>query len=316
VRSACFDDEPFLIEYTFVNQNEIKKTESDSYIFPSGRCHYDLFLEIDSANESSTFTLQNLDNTNFRLTIDKNAGNFLSMTLVKISQQTPIMQDQLQFYQGPILNNDQRMLHAEFFGWNDDQVQSFSMQDVARFRAQLNTGCQIYGHMFIRKVPGNFHISTHHKGIALSAIPEAIITARHRINLLEITRENGEVTQGYYLKSTNPIDGLTTIGVTVGTDVEYYMKILGSKYKHVIWGEKELYQYVAHINFTPSRRNIPKIEFKYEFDPVSMNYTNYRSSFSNFLVSLCAIVGGIVASSILVNQIMLSKQRVGDSSDY
>ena len=168
--------------------------------------------------------------------------------------------------------------------------------------------------MFVRKVPGNFHISTHNKGLALTAIPEANITARHKINLLEITKEDSEITQGYYIKTTNPLDGMMTTWMTTGIDVEYYLKVLDSTYNHAIWGQKRLFEYVAHANFIPSRANIPKIEFKYEFDPISMNYTHYRSNFVNFLISLCAIIGGIVASSVLLDKLYSQKLAKVESS--
>ena len=44
----------------------------------------------------------------------------------------------------------------------------------------------MFGHFYIKKVPGNFHISTHGKGQAL-VLFNSVISAGHKIHLLEFT---------------------------------------------------------------------------------------------------------------------------------
>ena len=45
------------------------------------------------------------------------------------------------------------------------------------------------------------------------------------------------------------------------------------------------------------------VEFKYDFDPVSMKYTDGRETLSKFIISLLAIIGGIYATSTFVDRI-------------
>jgi len=177
---------------------------------------------------------------------------------------------------------------------------------VAYLNDKIGTGCQIVGTMYVKKVPGNFHISTHHKGLALQHILDKNITARHKIHLLEFTKEDGEITLGKYVKTSNFLDG-TMLPPPVAHDIHYYMKIVGSTYKHSIWGEKKFYEYVAHVDVTPKQRNVILLEFKYEFDPISMKYINGRKSLTGFFVSLLAIIGGIFASSTLIDRILERK---------
>jgi hypothetical protein len=63
-------------------------------------------------------------------------------------------------------------------------------------------GCQLYGHFFIKKVPGNFHISFHGKGMAALFLPQDF-PIDHTINLLEFTQEKEELTLGRIVASTN-----------------------------------------------------------------------------------------------------------------
>jgi len=53
----------------------------------------------------------------------------------------------------------------------------------------------MFGHFFIKRVPGNFHISTHGKGVG-QIIFEKTLSAGHKINLLEFTTADGELTHG------------------------------------------------------------------------------------------------------------------------
>jgi hypothetical protein len=176
---------------------------------------------------------------------------------------------------------------------------------VEFFKQKMGKGCQIVGTMFVKKVPGNFHISTHHKGLALQHV-ERNITAKHKIHLLEFTKEDAEITLGKYSKTSNFLDG-TLLPPPIAHDIHYYMKIIGSTYKHSIWGEKRFYEYVAHVDVTPKQRNVILLEFKFEFDPISMRYVNGRKSLAGFFVSLLAIIGGIFASSTLLDRILERK---------
>ena len=53
------------------------------------------------------------------------------------------------------------------------------------------------GHFFIKRVPGNFHISTHGKGIG-TILFDKTLSAGHKINLLEFTTADGDLTLGSY----------------------------------------------------------------------------------------------------------------------
>ena len=74
---------------------------------------------------------------------------------------------------------------------------------------ELKRGCQIYGHLFIKKISGNIHIGLHGKGLA-SLFSQEHINLTHKVNLFEITGENEKLTLGKLL-NTNNLDKTETI---------------------------------------------------------------------------------------------------------
>lgn len=54
------------------------------------------------------------------------------------------------------------------------------------------------------------------------------ISAAHKINLLEFTTEDGEVTRGYLSPRSNSLDGHDNFKMDIGMDTEYFLKIVTS----------------------------------------------------------------------------------------
>jgi len=100
----------------------------------------------------------------------------------------------------------------------------------------------MFGHFYIKKVPGNFHISTHGKGMGLMFYNTAV-SAAHLIHLLEFTEEKGEMTHGYYSPSSNILDGKDHFKLEIGMDAEYYLKLVSSEYVSRFWGYKRFYEF-------------------------------------------------------------------------
>ena len=59
-----------------------------------------------------------------------------------------------------------------------------------------------------------------------------VVSAAHRIHLLEFTTEDGEVTRGALSTRLNALDGVDHFKMDVGMDTEYYLKIVTSEYVH------------------------------------------------------------------------------------
>ena len=132
----------------------------------------------------------------------------------------------------------------------------------------------------------------------------AVVSAAHRIHLLEFTTEDGEVTRGALSTRSNALDGVDHFKMDVGMDTEYYLKIVTSEYVHPLWGSQGFYEFSNQQNIVDRDPRVPKVEFKYTFDPISIRHQNKRRGFLEFVVQLCAIIGGIFAFSTLLSTIM------------
>eukprot|EP01017_Pseudomicrothorax_dubius_P010576 TRINITY_DN13792_c0_g1_i2.p1 TRINITY_DN13792_c0_g1~~TRINITY_DN13792_c0_g1_i2.p1 ORF type:complete len:161 (+),score=18.45 TRINITY_DN13792_c0_g1_i2:72-554(+) len=153
--------------------------------------------------------------------------------------------------------------------------------------------------MFVKKIPGSFIISTHGKGLGLKMMNFAT-SPSHVIHTLEFTTATGDTTNGAYTKNTNLLDG-TKLNAEADMDVEYYLKLTSSIYEHPIWPTHRFYEYIAFQNIVGRDPQVAKLEFKYEFDPISMRYSAKNHTITGFLVSLCAIIGGVFATISYLN---------------
>jgi len=304
-RSDCTAPASTMVQMEFngvENQAEIKDLKE--IFFSIAECKKSFALKIVQVSEDlSEIVLESLNSLESQIKIRLNGNNLFNLTLQQFSGNS----EKATFVKSnmPVITNG-RMLHAEFYGFEDRKPTVIRTEDVAKFEALLGKGCQIAGTMFLKQVPGNFHISTHHKGLPLQYSAKDI-TARHKVNFLEFTRETESVTEGKLgskIKTNYLSEKDDVTAPAIGHDVEYYLKIVGSQFNHPIWGEKNFYEYVSHVNIVPKEKNVIRIEFKYEFDPISMRYTDGRKSLTNFIVSLLAIIGGMFATSSLLDRII------------
>ena len=68
-------------------------------------------------------------------------------------------------------------------------------------------------------------------------------------------------------------------------DVEYYLKLVTSEYVDGLWGPQPFYEFSRHENVVARDPNVPKIEFKYEFDPISIRHRKIGRSLPELIVS-------------------------------
>lgn len=87
-------------------------------------------------------------------------------------------------------------------------------------------------------------------------------------------------------------------------DLDYYIKIVGTKYENIFTSDKECYQFTALKASSINNPQIPAVSFKYEFDPISMRYYWKNASFTSLFISIFGIVGGVFAFSKLFNSIL------------
>ena len=94
--------------------------------------------------------------------------------------------------------------------------------------------------------------------------------------------------------------------------VEYIIDITETEYEDttgaidVVTGKKEMYSGFEYrsMKTTLITGGMGAIWFKYDISPLKVHYTMYHQSWADFLVHLCAIVGGTFAAAGIIESIL------------
>ena len=86
---------------------------------------------------------------------------------------------------------------------------------------------------------------------------------------------------------------------------QYYLDIVSTKVR-TRWMHSDTFQFSVselsrQIDHSSGSHGMPGIFFKYDFSPVCVIINEHKISFGKFLLRLCAIIGGIFATSCIVN---------------
>lgn len=125
----------------------------------------------------------------------------------------------------------------------------------------------------------------------------------HVIHQLEFTTEEGEATRGSIWATTSGLDGFGMLNATNSQSVVYYLKLVPSVYTHPFWGEKKFYQFAADYSVSENGFASSTVEFKYDIDPVVIEFRQKYKSITEFVIELSGIIGGIFALSMFIDRI-------------
>ena len=167
--------------------------------------------------------------------------------------------------------------------------------------------CRIFGHVEVNKIAGNFHITAgqavpHPQGHAhLSAfVPSHLLNFSHRIDRFAF----GDVAPGI----VNSLDGTLHVTHDPHYMSQYYLKVVPTEFVSRFYTYKTNQYSVTEqnrsINHMKGSHGLPGIFFKYDLNPLMVTITQKKRSFVMFLVRLCAIVGGVFATSGMISQFM------------
>lgn len=152
-------------------------------------------------------------------------------------------------------------------------------------------GCLIFGHMLLKRIPGNFHFSINQVGQMMMTTGILDIDASHKIHHLQFTDPE------YSPPSIEgPLDGYFSDRSYV---TQYYLKVVPA----ILPNGARYYESSGHSN-TISGTHPPEVSFSYDVDPITTVFS-YPKSFSEYLVSLCALIGGWYAITLLLSKILI-----------
>ena len=167
--------------------------------------------------------------------------------------------------------------------------------------------CRLHGSFTVKKLAGNFHITTgrsvpHPQGHAHLNInvPRDAVNYSHRVDQLAF----GPPIPG----ALNPLDSAHKVVTDRNHQFQYYMQVVPTKFR-------TLHNYLSTNQYSVRERNrtidhrggshgMAGIFFKYDISPLMVEVREVRRPFWQFMVRLSGIVGGIFATSGMLNALV------------
>jgi len=173
------------------------------------------------------------------------------------------------------------------------------LMDPSRLAA-IKEGCNLFGFLEVNKVAGNFHVAP---GKAFQSAQGQLVHEfkpfdTHTYN---VSHQIHSLSFGvHYPNRVNPLDGATAILRNGSGVFQYFVKVVPTTYHFASSGKRsiESCQYSVTDQFKsahdPSKGFVlPGVFFIYDISPIMVKFTEKQPSFTYFLTSLCAIVGGV-----------------------
>jgi len=200
-----------------------------------------------------------------------------------------------------------------------------SYDDVKR-QIENGEGCEVNGHVFVHKVPGNIHFSIHNEKMTeiVQRLQNDGIYLNYAHKILDFTfgtpdAKASEIQRKFPEIVLYPLEGSSmNEEIRLAIAYQYYLNVVRAKV--MLRGEEvEAYQYTISRSFGITR-DFPALFFKYEMSPLYVRYELKEKSIWHFLVNICAIIGGVYTAFSILDAIIYSsvsrifKHRIGKLS--
>jgi len=170
----------------------------------------------------------------------------------------------------------------------------------------IKEGCNLDGHLEVNKVAGNFHLAP---GKAFQT-PQGQLVHEFKpfdTHFYNVSHVIHHLSFGvHYPGQINPLDDSQSILSTGSGVFQYFIKVVPTTYKFVSGKSVSSCQYSVTDQFKsahdPSKGFVlPGVFFIYDISPIMVQFTEKRKTFTYFLTSLCAIVGGVFTVAGIVD---------------
>lgn len=168
-------------------------------------------------------------------------------------------------------------------------------------------GCQIYGHLEVKRVPGNFHI---HLGNPSYSHDASLVNASHLLGELWF----GKPLSYHQLKKlpkeahaelwSHRLEGKTFISYNKNHTYVHYIKVVTNSFVQPDGDEINVFKYTAHSNEYWETDDLPSVMFRYDLSPMSVKITPESVPFYHFITNACAIIGGVFTVIGIIDQIV------------
>ena len=182
--------------------------------------------------------------------------------------------------------------------------------------AKIKEGCNLFGFLEVNKVAGNFHVAP---GKAFQSAQGQLVHEfkpfdTHTYN---VSHQIHSLSFGvHYPNRVNPLDGATAILRNGSGVFQYFVKVVPTTYSFASPKQRTIdsCQYSVTDQFKSAHDPtkgfvLPGVFFIYDISPIMVKFTEKQPSFTYFLTSLCAIVGGVFTVAGIIDSAIYGASR-------
>jgi hypothetical protein len=201
-------------------------------------------------------------------------------------------------------------------GWgfaNPDNIQQCIVEQWSkRIEEQRHEGCEVYGHLLVNKVAGNFHFAPG-KSYTQASMHIHDTLAFSRSGSFNLTHEIVRLSFGdEYPGQANPLDGVEKRPPETAM-FQYFIKIVPTVYESLAGAAIATNQFSVTEHYRPlasgQSHGLPGVFFMYDLSPIMIRLRERKRSLASFLTGVCAIVGGVFTVAGLVDSFIYHGMR-------
>jgi len=185
--------------------------------------------------------------------------------------------------------------------------------------SQVHTrGCRVEGHIRVSRVPGSVIFSPHAEGHDFNV--EAI-NVSHVIEHLSFGHKQflGAVPRKYKSKLPKDFGGVFASDARDHSELfvsnkehvthEHYLKVVPTAFEPLNGKPIETYEYTINSNTYEKDKTVPTIKIMYDLSPMQVVVKETRRPLIDGLCGMCAILGGVYTSFMLVEGLLQGALR-------
>jgi len=162
--------------------------------------------------------------------------------------------------------------------------------------AETHEGCQLFGYIDVSRAPGTVLFSPH---AARHSFDFSSVNTTHHIDHLsfglELTARQRARLPHSVLDQLLSLDGTTWVSNLQHETQEHHVNIMPTSFTRAASTVPiETYQFTV-TSHARTRETLPSLLISYDVSPIHAHIREASESFTEFIVSLCAIIGGAVS---------------------
>ena len=194
----------------------------------------------------------------------------------------------------------------------DEQKYEIKDVDYNKVKTEMinDEGCKLKGFFYVDAVPGTFQITSGYYGTIIQRLANERVlkfNSQHKIRQISFGEFNRKEIWSNYGRNIAKLSYLLNNIKKNDKNAkihQYYLKIVPTKF--LTYSSKEInnYQYTYNYFAENAMHEMPALYFRYDLSPITVEYKQYKETFLNFFINICAIIGGVFTITGIIDAII------------